>query len=226
MTYQRNRSRDQPRLFWAKTTLALGALAFVPFLGPAFAGACALAGALGSLLQSRRPARYGGRPLFLTGLALAALGTLAFFGESALFFRWKIRQAEAQRAALSRVRLDAWAGALENYRIDVGFYPETRGIALLKEQLVPVYAPDLSILDGWDRPLSLESTAFDYTLRLAPAPAGTAGGRLERHALFPVTEPPPPPAVGPPAPWPPWGSQEGGVRRAEPGSENGAEVGR
>jgi len=210
MTYRRHRSHDQPRLFWAKSTLALGALAFVPFAGPAFAAAAALCGALGAALQSRRPARYGGRPLLLTGLVLAAVGTLVFFGESALFFRWKIRQAEAQRVALSQVRLKAWAGALENYRIDVGFYPETRGIALLKEQLVPTYAPDLTIVDGWDRPFHLETSALDYTLRLAPPPARVGERPVELHGRFPITEAPPPPAVGPPAPWPPWGQGEVG----------------
>lgn len=195
----RYRSHDQPRLLWAELTLWSGALSLLPVLGPAFSLLAALAGATGALLQKRRPAKYGGRPLLLTGLALAGLGGLLFHVETGLFLKWKVLQADAQRTALTRVRLAEWAGALENHRIDAGYYPDVTGLALLRDDLVPTFAQGLSLVDGWDRCFKLENDPWGYRLSLMAPPPDGSPAPLPRTALFPV-EPPKGPEIGPPLP--------------------------
>lgn len=196
---RRFRSHDQPSFFWAKLTLWSGALSLIPLVGPACALLAGLAGATGAILQKRRPARYGGRPLLLAGLALAGLGGALFHVEMGLFLKWKVRQADAQRAALTQVRMAEWAGALEGHRIDAGYYPDLTGLALLRDDLVPTFAKGLSLTDGWDRCFKLENDPWGYRLTLMAPPPDGSPAPPPRSALFPV-EPPKGPAIGPPLP--------------------------
>ncbi len=193
------------RLVWAKATLWLGWLSFVPLLGAVMAAMAAIVGALASFMAKKRPARYGGLPLIYAGLGLCVPGMVLFFLEARLFLDWKINQAYQQRTALSLARMSEWSRALENFRIDNGLYPENPGLIHLRDRLVPKYTPVLSIEDGWGNLFRLTTNVCGYTLECAPpaAPSGSAQSPLVVNALFPLPPQPPPPPIGPPSPWPP-----------------------
>ncbi len=193
------------RLLLAKTTVWLGGLSLVPFAGIAAAALSAIAGALAFFLAKRKPSRYGGIPLIYLGLGMSLAGTLLFFFEARAFLVWKIDQAYEQRAAVSKARMTEWSAAFENYRLDNGMYPESLGIIHVRDLLVPLYAPSLSLEDGWDNLFQLEVNPCGYTISCAEPPkrSGEKGARLTSKAIFPLPPPPAPPPVGPPAPWPP-----------------------
>ncbi|MCI4398153.1 MAG: hypothetical protein JHC34_04860 [Acidobacteria bacterium] len=193
------------RLLWAKAALWLGWLSLVPLFGVVAAALSALTASLAYLLAKKRPARYGGLPHIYAGLVLCLIGMVLLFLEARLFLDWKITQAYQQRMALSVARMYEWSRALENYRLDNGTYPETVGLIHLRDQLVPRYAPALSIEDGWGDLFQLTVSVCDYTLKCVPpaAPSRTTPSPMVVKAYFPLPPPPPAPLIGPPAPWPP-----------------------
>lgn len=212
------RSHDQPRLFWAKSALTLGILSFLPLLGAALALLAFLSAAVGGILHARKPSRYGGRPLLWIGASLAVLGLAAFAGEMTLFLRWKREQAEAQKVAVSRHRLGEWAWAVEHYRIETGFYPVVSGAAEAEKELAPL-DPTLPKEDAWGRPFTYTSDGLLCTVSANP-PAGSPDAHplLRYEGTFPAL-PPEPPAIGPPAPWPPVSPEHGAAEPDSPTEE-------
>lgn len=188
--------------FPARLTWWLGIAALLPGLAPAASLLAAANGLFAHLLCSRRPERYTGKKWIWAGLALCLLAMTLFFLEAGLFLDGKRRQLGAEREAVSRLRLQQVAEALERYREEKGRYPEVTGIHLLKATLEPRYTSDCPVLDGFDGALSVWSRADGYRVETSPLPlpgGGTAPPLFTEGHFQPGPLPPPPPEPEPEA---------------------------
>ena len=190
-------SPDRPTDFPAKLTLWLGGGAFVPALGPAIALCCAAVGITGYVLCARYPERYTGKTKIYAGFALSLWALLLFFGESALFFQWKLRQEYEQRVSVSSLRLSEISQALERFRQENGAYPSALGILAVQGALEPKYSDDVPLLDGFGHAISAISQPDGFALRCFPPPF--RGETLKRPplAVQSAFKPAPPPASPP-----------------------------
>lgn len=189
---------DQPSDLPARLTLYLGWACFVPPLTPVTALLAAAAGILSHALCRRYPERYTGKPKTYLGLLLALVALGLFVGEAALFFRWKERQAYAQRLTVSRFRMAEISQALERYREEKGAYPDAPSMAELERALEPAYLQEVPFEDGFGAAFAGESRPEGFTLQFLPPPEREGGEppppiRI-RSAFQPAPAPPPPPA--------------------------------
>jgi len=170
----RRREPGKPSAFWAGLALSAGALSLVPLSAPIAATAAALLSLIAIFLCSRYPEKHTGRTKILLALGLCLLGMTLFFAEGALFWRWKISQSYDQRIAVTRLRLDQVAQALEQYRQEKGAYPEINGIMAAKAELEPKFAPHFPVLDGFDEAISVTSRPEGFRVTaLVPPPPGS-----------------------------------------------------
>jgi hypothetical protein len=185
--------------------LTAGALTLVPLASPILATAVALLSLIVLLLSSRYPEKHAGRNKVLLALGLSLLGMTLFFVEGDLFWRWKISQAYDQRVAVTRLRIEQVAQAMEQYRQEKGAYPEISGIMMAKAELEPQFAPQLPVLDGFDGAISVMShpEGFRVIASLPPPPGSEIVPQpMVRESGFqPAPTPPPPaqPQEGPPS---------------------------
>jgi hypothetical protein len=195
-----------PSDFPARLTLYLGWACFLPPLTPLMALFAAGAAVLSHALCSRYPERYTGKPKIYLGLMLALVALGLFVGEAALFFRWKDRQAYAQRLTVSRFRMAEISQALERYREEKGAYPDAPSMAALERALEPAYLQEVPLEDGFDAAFAGQSRPEGFTLQCFPPPEREGGEPPPpiqiRSAFQPAPAPPPPPeeAVNAPAP--------------------------
>lgn len=161
---------DKPTEAWGRLTLFLGLLTLLPALSPFLAAAACLTGTVGAVLAARSPERFAGRRQVMAGLALSAAGMALFLLEADLFLRFKIRQEQDQRAAISRFRLGEIQEALERYRQAEGVYPDCSGAMALCEALEPKYIAGCQPLDGFDKPFMVVSWPEGYALTFFPPP--------------------------------------------------------
>jgi hypothetical protein len=191
-------SPDRPTDFPARLTLWLGAGALIPALGPAIALCCAAVGIAGCVLCARYPERYTGKTKIYAGFALSFAALLLFFGESVLFFQWKLSQEYEQRVSVSSLRLSEISQALEKFREENGAYPDALGILAVKGTLEPKYSDDVPLLDGFGQAISAMSHSDGFSLRCFPPPF--RGETLPRPSLaVQSTFKPAPQPVLPPA---------------------------
>jgi hypothetical protein len=192
-------SPDRPTDFPARLALWLGGGAFIPALGPAIALCCAVVGIVGCVLCARYPERYTGKTKIYLGFALSLAALLLFFGEAALFFRWKIRQEYEQKTSVCQFRLGEISQALERFREENGAYPNAMGILAVKGALEPKYSDDVPLLDGFGQAISAVSQPEGFTLRCFPPPFMEETPKrspLTVQSTFkPAPPPPPPPPV-------------------------------
>lgn len=195
-----------PSDVFGRATLGLGFASLLPLVGPLMVVLAAAAGITGTFLSTRNPARWSGRQKIYAGLGICLLGMALFFTEGALFLRWKVRQVYDQRMAVSRLRLNEIAQALERYREAHGSYPQVSGIMNLSALLQPRYLPDCPVLDAFDQAISVDCRPAGFILRFTPPPpkGGTeAPPAVEVHGTFQPAPSPqvlPPDFIGPAAP--------------------------
>lgn len=238
--------------FPARLTWWLGIAALLPPLAPLAASLAAVCGLIGHLLCSRRPERYTGKKWIWAGLGLCIVAMVLFFAEAGLFLEWKRRQAASEREAVSRLRLQRVAEALERYREEKGRYPDITGIHRLKDLLEPAYAADLPVTDGFEASLSVWSRPEGFRVETSPLPlpgGGTApplfaeghfqpspsppprtaeGSALEEAPPVPAWERPPtpaPPSPGPPPEGRPEGTRSSTAPMSRPSPESVGESG-
>ncbi len=192
----RRREPGKPSAFWAGLALSAGALSLVPLTAPIAATAAALLSLIAIFLCSRYPEKHTGRTKVLLALGLCLLGMALFFAEGALFWRWKISQSYDQRLAVTRLRLDQVAQAMEQYRQEKGAYPDIDGIMTAKAELEPKFAPHLPVLDGFDEAISVTSRPEGFLVIASPPPP--PGSDVSPPPI--VTEGGFQPAPAPPAP--------------------------
>ncbi len=199
--------------FPARLTVWLGMAALLPPLAPAASLLAAVNAILSHVLCSRRPERYTGKKWIWGGLGLCMLAMALFFVEAGLFLDWKRRQLDFGREAVSRLRLQRVAEALERYREEKGHYPDATGIHLLKETLEPAYAADIPVADGFGGSLSVWSRPEGFRVETSPLPlpGGRTAQPLFAEGHFQPSPPPPPPLEVPAA-----GEEEGPVWPEKP----------
>lgn len=167
---RRFREHGKPSEALAVLALAAGGASLLPLLAPLAALLATLVSLCGLFLSSRYPEKYAGRRKIHVALCLCLLGMGLFFAEGALFWRWKIRQAYGQRVAITRLRLDQVAQALEQYRQERGTYPDLSGIMRARAELAPKYSNPLPALDGFGGAISVLSRPDGFTVMAQPPP--------------------------------------------------------
>lgn len=164
-----------PSRYPASFTLWLGFIAFVPPLALPAALLATLNAVVSLLLCSHRPEIYTGMKRITAGLLLSLAAVLLFFGESALFLRWKENQAYTQRVEITRLRMTTIEDNLEKYRSKLGSYPDVSGIMLLNKELESTIGTGCPVLDGFGKPFTFTSTAKSFRISsLPPSPPGKA----------------------------------------------------
>lgn len=183
--------------FPARLTVWLGMAALLPPLAPAASLLAAVNAVLSHILCSGRPERYTGKKWIWGGLGLCILAMALFFVEAGLFLDWKRRQLASEGEAVSRLRLQRVAEALERYREEKGRYPEVSGIHRLKDLLEPGYATDLPVADGFGGSLSVWSRPEGFRVETSPLPlpGGRTAQPLFAEGHFQPSPPPPPPVA-------------------------------
>lgn len=201
---RRRREPGKPSVFWAGLALGAGALTLVPLAAPVTATAAALLSLVAIFLCSRYPEKHSGRTKVLLALGLCLVGMTLFFLEGVLFWRWKISQAYDQRVAITRLRMDQVAQAMEQYRQEKGAYPELSGIMTAKAALEPRFAAELPVLDGFEGAISVTSRPEGFrAMATLPPPPGSEipPPPIVRESGFqPAPTPPPAPLEEVPSP--------------------------
>ena len=195
---RRLREPGKPSAFWAGLALSAGALSLVPLTAPIAATAAALLSLIAIFLCSRYPEKHTGRTKILVALGLCLLGMTLFFAEGALFWRWKISQSYEQRLAVTHLRLDQVAQAMEQYRQEKGAYPMIDGIMTARSELEPKFASHFPVLDGFDEAISVTSRPEGFLVVASPPPP--PGSHVSPPPIVAEGGFQPAPAPAPPAP--------------------------
>lgn len=160
----RVRSEEVQREKLSKWCFRLALAAFFPALGIAAGVAGLILSALGLYLGKKYPERFGGLWKLRAAVVLCILSLLLSFFELDAFFRLKSRQAEQARYEITMMRLYELAEIMESYASKSGQYPpgktaEEVGKIVAREGVT--FFPEI---DGWGRPLKLNSEPWDYTI--------------------------------------------------------------
>ncbi len=84
--------------------------------------------------------------------------------------RWEdvdllMKALNAEKTARARAELESIATALESYRREHGFYPESKTEASLVDHLNPRYLSRIIRIDPWHQPYAFEGTRSTWVLR-------------------------------------------------------------
>lgn len=171
---------------WGRSALVLGFGSLVPLAGAVLALPASLAAFMSLWISRGRPERRDLRMRGWIGLGLTLLGLALAAGELFGFFAWKLKQAESQRVAVTRMRLRSIQDSMERYRASRGVYPDASGAPELESALVIGGVDAGALTDGWGRPFAVRSDPSGYTVR-SSSPSVPP---VEASAPVPVQAPP------------------------------------